>query len=160
MLASHPDRGTNVLGAVLARATTSGDYAATATVDTAVLKPDCLAGLWAFGDSANAIGLTVGNGELTLWRCEHGQLRRLQDMDAPKTDKMRLRLTAADGFRFHYSASADGAKWLAMDGDLLGRNLPPWDRSIRVAITAGGIENATAIFNQLTIIPATKDSVR
>jgi xylan 1,4-beta-xylosidase len=152
LLSARPDRGTNVLGAVLARPTTAPDYVATAIVDVADLKPGCLAGLWAFGDGANAIGVTAGEGKLMLWRREKGWLSRLVEVDAPATAKLRLRLTATQGFRFHFLASADGVKWIPIGDDLIGRNLPPWDRSIRVALTAGGEENAEARFTEFRII--------
>ncbi len=154
LLSSCPGRGTNVLGAVLARATTMADYVATVIVDVADEKPDCVAGLWAFGDSSNALGITAGKTKLTLWQCRKGRLSRLTGIDAPKGSKLRLRLIATGGFRFHFLASADGVKWIPIGDDLIGRNLPPWDRSIRVALTAGGAENAQAIFDELRIIPA------
>lgn len=153
VLSSRPGRGTNVLGAVLARATTVADYVATAIVDVAELSPDSLAGLWAFGDAANAIGITTGKDKLILWRREKGHLSRLAETDAPKTAKLRLRLTAADGFRFHFLASADGVSWIPIGDNLIGKNLPPWDRSIRVALSVGGTENAGARFDELRIAP-------
>ncbi|HZQ45703.1 MAG TPA: xylosidase, partial [Verrucomicrobiae bacterium] len=74
--------------------------------------------------------------------------------EVPKTSKLRLRLTATEGFRFHFLASSDGVKWLPIGDDLIGRNLPPWDRSIRVALTVGGAENAGARFDEFRITPA------
>jgi hypothetical protein len=32
--------------------------------------------------------------------------------------------------------------------------LPPWDRGLRVALTAGGTAGAAARFNSLRIVPA------
>ncbi len=160
VLASQPGRGATVLGAVLARTTTTADYVATAVVNVAESKAGSMAGLWAFGDSANAIGITAGQDKLILWRREHGQLSQLQEMAAPRAAKLSLRLVAEDGFRFHFLASADGIKWLPMDGDLIGKNLPPWDRSVRVALTAGGNENAAAVFDELRVTPMTKDTAK
>lgn len=154
LLASRPERGSNVLGAVLARATTTPDYVATAIVDMAQLKSDSLAGLWAFGDAANAMGITAGKDKLILWRRDKGQLSSLLEMAAPRAAKLRLRLIAADGFRFHFQASVDGVEWIPVGNDLIGRNLPPWDRSIRVALTSGGAKNAEVSFDELRIIPA------
>ena len=130
LLSPHPGREANVLEAVLARATTSPDYVATAIVDMGGLKSDCLAGLWAFGDSANAIGVTTGKNKLGLWRLDKGRLLRLLEMDAPRTDKLRLRLLASDGFRFHFLASADGKTWIPI-GDR-----PGWESICRRGIAA------------------------
>ncbi len=156
LLSPRPGHGTNVLGAVLALATTTSDYVATTIVDVAELKPDVLAGLWAFGDAANAMGVTAGKDKLILWRRDKGRLLRLFVMDAPKAAKLQLRLVANDGFRFHFLASADGKQWIPVGDDLLGKNLPPWDRSIRVAFTVGGAENAEASFDEIRITPLAK----
>src|SRR5882672_7999004 len=54
--------GTNLLGAVLARSTTSGDYEASTTVHQ--LEPGFFAGIAAIGDVANATGLALHDGKL------------------------------------------------------------------------------------------------
>ncbi|MDB6121232.1 MAG: beta-xylosidase [Pedosphaera sp.] len=153
VLASLPERGTNIVGAVLARSTTTANYTATTSIDTASLKSGSIAGLSAFGDAANAVGLAIGNGKLILWRRDKGRVQRLSEVDAPPGDKLQLRLTAKEGYRFQFAASGDSEKWVSVGDDLLGKNLPPWDRSIRVALTVGGNEKAEGRFDSFRLTP-------
>jgi hypothetical protein len=109
--------------------------------------------LSAFGDLNNAVGLSVGDGKLTLWRRSHGAFARLAQVEAPKAKKIQLRLTAREGSKFTFAASADGRKWISVGDDLTGKNLPPWDRSIRVALTVEGDKDARAGFDSFSLKP-------
>jgi hypothetical protein len=62
-------------------------------------------------------------------------------------------VTANAGFQFHFAASADGEKWLSVGDDQTGKSLPPWDRSIRLALTVGGAEDAEGEFDSFRIAP-------
>ncbi len=153
LLSSRLHPGTNALATVLARSTTAADYIATAVIEAAALRPGVSAGLSAFGDADNAVGLSVADGKLILWRRDHGKAARLADADAPPVQKLHLRVTANAGFQFHFAASADGEKWLSVGDDLIGKSLPPWDRSIRLALTVGGTEDAEGEFDSFRIAP-------
>ncbi|MCA1603784.1 MAG: family 43 glycosylhydrolase, partial [Acidobacteria bacterium] len=69
--------------AVLARSTTVGDYEATTLVQTTRLTGGALAGLSAFGDVQNALGMSVGDGKVFLWRREKNEQRVIETVDAP-----------------------------------------------------------------------------
>ena len=112
-----------------------------------------MAGLAAFGDGANAMGMGLKDGKLVLWRRDKGQHKELASVDSPKGQKIHLRLTANDGHQFRFAASGDGKDWMPLGDDLQGKHLPPWDRSIRVALTVGGAENASGYFTTLRIQP-------
>src|SRR5205807_1114902 len=73
------ERASELLGAVVARPTTSGDYEATTVVDTRGLKLGAFAGLFAFGDPANALGAAVGEGKAVVWRRENNQPRAVAE---------------------------------------------------------------------------------
>jgi xylan 1,4-beta-xylosidase len=147
-------RKTNdVTAAVLARATAIGDYTAETVVDCRELSDDVLAGLSAFGDRANSVGLAVGNGKLLLWRRDKGRHQQLAEAPAPKSERLHLRLVAAAGHQFRFSSSPDGRSWKPIGDDLEGRHLPPWDRNVRVALTVGGAENASASFESFRMTP-------
>ncbi|MDB6109984.1 MAG: hypothetical protein JWR69_1734 [Pedosphaera sp.] len=139
--------------AVLARSTTTSDYTATAIVEIDKSRSTCSVGLCAFGDSANSIGLAVGDGKLVLSRREKGKLLSLAQADAPLTSKLYLRLTTKAGYQFSFASSVDGEKWIPIGDDLAGKQLPPWDRSIRIALTVDGDEGAEGRFDSLTITP-------
>lgn len=148
---------TNFLAAVLARSTTVADYTAMAVVETENLKPGWLAGLCAFGDSENAMGLAVSAEKILAWRRDRGTMKRLAEEDRAGNGKIFLRLTARHGYRFQLSMSTDGEKWTSIGETSEAKNMPPWDRSVRVALTAGGGAGATGIFDSLNIQPLDKD---
>jgi xylan 1,4-beta-xylosidase len=112
-----------------------------------------MTGLSAFGDGNNAMGVGFRDGKLILWRRDKGQHKELATAESPKGEHLHLRLTANDGHRFRFAASADGKDWVALGDDLQGKHLPPWDRSIRVALTVGGAEKASGHFTTLRIQP-------
>jgi hypothetical protein len=128
---------------------------ATTSVDAGSLKPGVSAGLSAFGDSANALGLAVSDGRLTLWKRQKNKHESLVTADAPDAKQLLLRLTAREGHQFRFAVSAGGREWtnVGPDIDLEGKFLPPWDRGIRVALTVGGAEGASARFDSLRITP-------
>lgn len=153
MLAPTAEHAREPLGAVLARSTTSGDYVATTVVDLQGAAPGTLAGLAAFGDPANALGLTIGGGKARLWVREKNQQKTVAESDWLKPLRVHLRMTASSGNRFSFALGADGKAWQSLGQDAEGGFLPPWDRSIRVALTAGGAEGAAARFDYLHVTP-------
>jgi hypothetical protein len=132
---------------MLAIATTLGDYLAETVVDTSDLAPGSFAGIAAIGDPANAIGLAVNEGKLVLWRRDKKQQNQnLAETPLPKAARTHLRVSAKDGRTFHFTYSPDGKNWTSIGEDQPGDQLPPWDRSIRVGLTAGGAQNAVGKF--------------
>ncbi len=160
LLSSRSVHGTNGIFTVLARSTTTLDYVATAVIGTATLLPGTSAGLSAFGDANNALGLSVGDGKLTLWRRDRGVTTQLAQAEAQPGPKVYLRLTVSEGFKFHFAASADGQNWLAQGEDLPGKSLPPWDRSIRLALTVEGKAGAEGEFDSFRIVPVVSGDKR
>lgn len=145
------------VGGVVARSTTTGDYEATTEVETRALASGLTAGLSAFGDPENALGLSVGGGKVTLWRREKKGERvehnAVASVDAPAGATLHLRMRAREGRRYRFSVSRDGRNWQDVGGELDGSYLPPWDRGVRVALTAGGARGA-ARFGFLRVEPA------
>jgi len=148
ILAPTAAHAEDMLGAVLARTTTEGDYVATAIVDINGLKPETIAGLAAYGDEENALGIAVGNGKVTVWRREKGKQQTLATKDALRARYVYLRMTAKGGDHFRFAMSSDGSHWSEVGDQLNGEYLPPWDRAVRVALTAGG---AAAVFESFRI---------
>jgi len=151
---------TNFLAAVLARSTTTTDYAVTAAFETASLKPGCAVGLCAFGDSENAFGVAFCDGRIITWRRDRGHARELDGQTAPAAAKLYLRLTARQGYRFQPEVSPDGAQWQPCGAAADAKELPPWDRSVRVALTVGGILNAEGSFDSFSIQPIATPTLR
>jgi beta-xylosidase len=153
VLAPAAAHAQDMLGAVVARTTTRGDYIATTAIAMSGLKPGTQAGLAAYGDEENALGIVVGDGKVTVWRREKGKQQTLATHDAPRAPMVYLRMTATGGDRFRFAVSRDGRSWTAVGEQVKGEYLPPWDRAVRVALTAGGASGAAAKFEWFRIAP-------
>lgn len=151
-LAPTGARAHDVIGAIVARSTTAGDYIATTVADLRGMKPGALAGLAAYGDVENALGIAVGGGKLIVWRRENNEHKIVAMAEAPKSRLVHLRMISTGGHRFRFAASADGQRWTQV-GNKQGTALPPWDHAVRVALTSGGVEGAAARFDGLQIAP-------
>jgi beta-xylosidase len=151
-LTSPREQGEHPLGAVLARPTTRGDYTATTMVDTRGMKGGTLAGLSAYGDSENALGASVGI--VYVWRREKNEQRILTTTDVLPASSIYLRMRARDGHLYRFSTSRDGRNWTDAGEEIDGAYLPPWDRGVRVALTAGGVADASARFAFLRVEPS------
>jgi hypothetical protein len=126
----------------VARSVVAGNYEA--VTEIAGVEAGASAGIAAIGDTANACGVAFGGGKVVQWRRDKGEHRQLVELDAPKGKGMRLRVTAVGGrtFKFAMSASGQGKEWIPIGDTLEGDKLPPWDRGIRIGLTAGGNGNA------------------
>jgi beta-xylosidase len=144
-------QGTNFLAATLARPTTTADYVATTIIETRLLKPGSTAGLCALGDSENAMGAVFCDGSIITWRRDKGETRQLARQPAPDAPKLYLKLTARHGYHFQLAVSADGEKWMPCGDSADAKDLPPWDRSVRVALTVGGAAGAEGTFDSFSI---------
>ncbi|HKQ37454.1 MAG TPA: xylosidase, partial [Verrucomicrobiae bacterium] len=152
-----PARMTNdFLGAVLAHPTTVGDYAARTTVGE--MQRGTFAGIAAYGDAANAIGLATGpGGKLVVWLRQKGQHQVLSQTSLPKRQDIQLQLRAKEGHRFSFFARGDESQpWNQIGEEMEGKHLPPWDRNVRVALTVGGMEGAVAKFENFSLTPSIK----
>jgi beta-xylosidase len=146
---------TDVIGAALARYTPSGNYTAVAILDTAGIAAGTMAGLSTFGDAKNALGAGFNGTQVALWRREDNKLQTLASQDAPAAagGKLHLRMTVRRGYMFQFAVSPDGNVWTNVGGEQNGEYLPPWDRGLRVALTAGGATGASARFDAMHITP-------
>jgi beta-xylosidase len=160
LLLTVTSQRTNFVAAVLARSSTAPDYQASTAFETSSLKPACAIGICAFGDSENAVGAAYQDSQIVTWRREHGTTRELARQPAPSGTKLYLRLTAHDGYRFQLEVGPDGAKWENCGPATDAKNLPPWDRSVRVALTVGGTPDAAGIFDSFLIQPLQSSSAK
>jgi xylan 1,4-beta-xylosidase len=155
-LAPNSSRVMDPLGAVLARSTTTLGYVATTRLDTTGLQPGSMAGIAAFGDESHATGVAVSDGRVIVWtRSEKGRQQTVATQP-PAGRTVQLRLTAVEGFRFRFSMSVDGQRWTDVGEIVEHGDLTPWDRAVRVALTAGGATGATARFDWFRLEPTEK----
>jgi beta-xylosidase len=143
----------NPIGGIMAYWTTRGDYAATTMIDADSITGSEIAGISAFGDGDNALGFGLQNGNIVVWRREKGQHNSLSTHAAPAAKQIHLRLTARDGIFYSFAVSSDGRRFQSVGSEQNGEYLPPWDRGVRVALTVGGQDGASARFGFLRIEP-------
>jgi beta-xylosidase len=148
--------GTNYVAAILAHSTTSADYVATTAINAGELKPGVAAGICAFGSMENAMGVALQDGKLIIWRRDNGNTRELWNQPAPKAEVTYLRLTAEKGYHFQFAVSTDGENWVTCGEAADAKKLPPWDCSVRVALTAGGTADAQGVFDSFAFRPLGK----
>ncbi|MGH9532621.1 MAG: family 43 glycosylhydrolase [Terriglobales bacterium] len=153
ILSPLPSAAADVLGAVLARGASTGDYVATTLVETPGLAYGAVAGLAAYGDSGHAVGVAYGGGRITVWKRFRKQHVTLESLDFLGTGELRLRMTARNGHRFQFAVSTDGTTWRDVGEELEGDYLPPADRGVRVALTCGGAQGASARFRWFWLSP-------
>jgi xylan 1,4-beta-xylosidase len=155
-LSPNPSQDRNPIGGVMAYYTTVASYTATTELETRSLKDGVIAGISAFGDGENALGAGVQNGSLVLWRRERNNHRILATKAGEFTGPVFLRMRARGGAFYSFSVSRDGRSFEEFGVEQNGDYLPPWDRGVRVALTVGGANNASALFGFLRIEPAKK----
>jgi beta-xylosidase len=153
VLSPKPEHARNEIGAMMGWSTTLGNYEAMTQIDTRNLARDAIAGISAFGDNENALGMGVRNGKIVVWRREKNNHQVILTGDAPKSKQLYLRMEALNGHLFRFAVSRDNRKWQVVGGEVDGAYLPPWDRGLRVALVSGGAANASARFGFLRIEP-------
>lgn len=151
-LSAVPRRPDAMASAVVAVRTTTGNYVAETSVDVLSLDKTRSGGLSAYGDHDNALGASVKDGKLLVWKRQRGKEQILSTNTVPGGETVFLRMKAAGGHRFTFSASGDGRSWTALGDNVAveGKYLPPWDRGIRVALVAGG-NTPEAVFGPLRV---------
>lgn len=153
VLSPNAAQTTNELGAIMARSTTVGDYAATTQIDAKTLTKNAIAGISAYGDDENALGIGLKDGKLIVWKRERKNQQIISTNDAPNRKNLFLKMTARDGHFFKFAVSKDNKTWTDAGAEVDGAFLPPWDRGVRVALYTGGAANASARFGFLRIEP-------
>ncbi len=153
-LSPTPGQAKDPVGAIAARSTTRGDYIATTRFDPRTIARGGLAGLSAYGDHENALGLAISrDGKAVLWKREKKEHTSLKTLDLPAATEVFIRMTARDGRRYRFAVSTDNRNWRDVGDEVDGSYLPPWDRGVRVALTSGGARQA-ARFDWLRISPS------
>ncbi|WP_165305081.1 family 43 glycosylhydrolase [Pedobacter sp. SYP-B3415] len=136
----------NKVGAVLAQSSLSFNYSAISAVK---VTPGVASGLSIFGDVNNAIGLSVDNGNLVLWKVQRNKRTIVTQTKAPAARLLQLKVTVKQGSKLQYAWSTDGRSWTNIGGVLEGTYLPPWDRGVRIALVAKG--TGTGYFDWIRI---------
>jgi len=136
---------------IIARSTRSGNYTATARLVESRASDDGMAGLAAYGDAENAIGISRIGSNVVVWIREKGAQRSLASAAIGDGPSLELRIIATRGRRFQFAYSTNGREWHALGEEAEGGYLPPWDRAVRIALAVGGPPAVDARFDWLRI---------
>jgi beta-xylosidase len=149
-LSASDKKSKDVLAAIITQPVTSGSYVATTQVNLAGTINGALAGLSAFGDSENALGISIGDGQIKVWNLENKGRRTVASAKAAAASLVSLRMTVRDGERYRFAYSSDGKTWIPLGDEINGGHLD----SVRIALTAGGAAGANGKFEWIRIEPA------
>ena len=104
---------------VLAERTVSGNYTASARIDYKNLKADEYAGIAAYGWRSAAVGVSIGNGKIFVWRREGGKQTETASAPLPiDSNVISLRFKAKDGETFRFAYSTDDKNWRELGGEV------------------------------------------
>lgn len=148
-LSASDKKSKDPLAAIITQPATSGSYAATTQINLAGMLQGAHAGLAAFGNRENALGITVGDGQIKVWQMVNKGQRTVASAKAAATRLMSLRMTAKDGERYRFAYSFDGKAWTPLGDEVDGTHLD----SVRIALTSGGVAGAVGRFEWLRIEP-------
>ena len=151
VLRASADSGGSAVGTIVARPTRSADYTAIARLAAPGSSDGGMAGLAAYGDADNAIGVSIAGADLVVWMREKGEQRTLASATVETGPTLDLRIVATEGRRFQFAYSTDGERWQALGEEADGGYLPPWDRAVRVALAVGGPAGTEGRFDWLRI---------
>jgi xylan 1,4-beta-xylosidase len=138
-----------LLAAIITQPATSGNYVATTQINLALSGRGALVGLSAFGDAENALGITIGDGQIKVWNMERKGVRTVASAKTA-AGLVSLRMTARDGERYRFAYSSDGKVWTPLGDEVQGSHL----ESVRIALTSGGAAGAVGKFEWFRIEPA------
>jgi hypothetical protein len=124
-------------GAVLAQATLSDSYVA---ITRTTIQQHTYTGLSAFGDMNNAIGISANKDTTMVWQVQSNKRMIVAQVKTPAVDTIQFKLVTQPGQNMEFFYSIDGKAWMALGGAQNGSFLPPWDRSVRVALISLGSE--------------------
>jgi beta-xylosidase len=119
--------------AIVAQPARSAAFAAETRLE---IPAEGSAGLAAFGNEANSIGLLAETGRVRLVLRQRGQDKELAARPLPAEKTIRLRVSSADGVHFRFAFAAAEGAWQTIPTEADGDFLPQWDRAIRVGLSA------------------------
>lgn len=128
---------------VVAQRTVSANYTATTQIDFSNLKSNESAGLSAYSWRGNALGISLGDGKIFIWRRQNGAQQEISSVPLPIGKKrLQLKLTAARG-TFSFAYSENGKKWKPFEKTIDGSYI----EGARLALIYNGKSPAGAKFD-------------
>jgi beta-xylosidase len=134
---------------IVGRPALTGDYTVTVRVGRSAAR-GAFAGVSIYGNAANAIGLSLADEGVVLWKRDKGVYQAISTARAP-AGTVSLRVTASGGSQFRFAVSPNGDSWTPVGGGTRGSDLPPWDLAVRIALAVGGPAGSEGRFEWIRI---------
>lgn len=137
-------------GAFVAQKTLTANYDASIVVHTAQSK--AAAGLAIVGDDKNMISVAVSGNKVQVKKLQNDEEAVITELPVKAKDKIHLRASVRNGKDIRFSYSTDGKTFQQLNEKVVdGSFLPPWDRAVRIAVTAAGTANTRAVFDDFLL---------
>lgn len=150
ILTAGSGQAADPISAVLSQPSTSADYVATTLIDTSAMKQNSLAGLSAYNGREDALGVAAGKEKILVYVRESKKHRIIHTINAPVAPLLYLQMKVTGGSTYRFAYSLNGRDWTDVGGEINGSFL----EGVRVALTVGGAQGASARFEWLRITPA------
>lgn len=146
LMTESPDH-TSFIG----RKTLSGNY--TAIVSVMRKMSDAAGGLAIVGDDRNLIGVRIENDKVLVVKIQDDKTEVMYETRIPSSDRIQLKIEVKQGDQFFFSYGDTAGKFNELNVDAIdGAYLPPWDRALRVSLTAYGSSGQKAVFDDFSVI--------
>lgn len=134
---------------VLAERTVSGSYTATTRIDVSKMQPEEFAGLSAYSWRTEAVGASVGNNKIFVWKRENGKQTEIASVELPRNAAaIYLKMTAKDGETYNFEFSVDNTNYSKIGDSVNTANV----EGARVALVySGKTANPSARFDWLRV---------
>ena len=138
------------LGTAIVQRTLSGDYTVTTTVD--LKRSKAQPGLAVIGDDDNALGVSTDGKTIQVWKLERKKRTILATKPLDNKQSVTLKMMAKNGHLFTFAYATDGQTYESLNKQPVdGAYLPPWDRAVRVGLTAQGRSRQKAVFDDFIL---------
>ena len=143
-LAPQPSLASDPLGALLGM--TARSFFFRATVEVESRQPHTLASIALVGNTGNATGIGVQDGNLVQFERVRDVWTQLAVAALPRGERIFFAIETQGPEHLKTSWSFDGANWQPLGQTLTASSLPPWDSGLRIALACGGSAGARAAF--------------
>lgn len=148
-LTAQPNKFGNYLG----HRSFTANYTAQTTITIPQKGNAPETGLALIGDDDNAVGISFSVGQVQVWKMEKGKNAVLHSATlSTQTRTIQLKATVSNGKDVVFAYSTDGKAFTTLNAQAInGAYLPPWDRAVRVGLTAKGEATQQAVFDDFRL---------
>jgi xylan 1,4-beta-xylosidase len=134
----------------LGQKTLTANYTSQVTLNRK--SSDAAGGLAIVGDEKNLISLVVDKERAYILKLQNGKREILNETRLPDSNTLVLNVSVNEGHEIIFSYEDGNKKLVQVNKDPVdGAYLPPWDRALRVAITATGGKDQKVVFDNFSL---------